>query len=707
MRFFASCARGLEYLLADELVALGAGRATAAVAGVNVDGDIACAYRAVLWSRLASRVQWPLADFECPDADALYRAVAAIDWPQHLAADGTLAVDAHVSSQTLRHGGFAAQRVKDAVVDTLRTAEGVRPSVDTDDPDLRLHLLVRRGRGVLSVDLGGGSLHRRGWRRAQGAAPLKETLACAVLARGDWPALYQAGGALLDPMCGSGTLPIEAALIAADVAPGLLRHGDAPPTRWRGFDAPLWSRLCEDARSRDRRAELPPRFHGFDNDPDAIAAATTNAAAAGLGHALRFEHAAIDRLRAPAPGRGLVVCNPPYDERLAAVPALYRALGDALRTAVPAWRAAILCGSEALAFATGLRANRRYALYNGPLPVVLIVCDPVDPPARADDRPLGEGAQMVANRLRKNERHLASWRRREGVSCYRVYDADLPEYAAAIDVYTEDAAPERRFLHVQEYRAPREIPEADAQRRLRELLAAAREVFEVPREQVAVKTRERGKGGARYGRFERRGEFIHVREGRARLRVNLFEHLDTGLFLDHRPTRLRIGELARGGRFLNLFGYTGAASVHAALGGAARTATVDLSRTYLEWAAANLADNGVAGAAHTLVQADALAWVEADRGSYDLVFCDPPTYSSSARTRADFDVQAQHARLLRAAMARIAPGGLLLFSNNYRRFRLDPELADEFQLLETTAGSIPPDFVRSPRIHRLWEIRSR
>ncbi|GAB2658170.1 bifunctional 23S rRNA (guanine(2069)-N(7))-methyltransferase RlmK/23S rRNA (guanine(2445)-N(2))-methyltransferase RlmL [Arenimonas aestuarii] len=709
MRFFAACAKGLEYLLADELVALGATRASAALAGANFEGEPEVAYRAVMFSRLASRVHWPLAEFDCANENDLYQGVHAIDWAQHLDAEGTLAVDAHVSGPALTHERYAAQRTKDAIVDRMRAAHGVRPSVDTDSPDLRISLVVRKGRGIVSIDLGGGPLHRRGWRQSQGEAPLKENLAAGMLVRGGWPKIYAEGGALLDPMCGSGTLLIEGVLMAADEAPGLRRLAGTLPTRWKQFDESLWSRIESEARQRAEagRAALRQVFFGADLDPRALQSAVANADRAGVAEWISLERRDIGALVAPGPARGLVVCNPPYDARLAADPALYRALGDALRSAVPDWRAVLLCGSLELAQATGLRAGKRYAFFNGALECTLVVCDPVRPPERAprEARPLGEGAQMVANRLRKNLRHLKSWREREGVSCFRAYDADLPEYSAAVDVYNEDGGDARLFVHVQEYEAPRSIPEADARRRFGELLDAVRDTFGVPPAQVSIKTRARGKGGSKYGNMDRRGETFVVREGDARLRVNLFDYLDTGLFLDHRPIRRRIASEAGGKRFLNLFCYTGAASVQAAVGGAAETTSVDLSATYLEWAAANLALNGATGRQHRLVQADAMAWLDADRGQYDLVFCDPPTFSNSARAE-DFDTQRDHVRLLRAAMARLAPGGVLLFSNNYRRFRLDEVAVAEFaQAREITPETIAPDFGRNPRIHRCWELR--
>ncbi len=710
MKFFASCGKGLEYLLADELTALGCAKASATIAGVNAEGTLADAQRAVLWSRLASRVLWPLAEFDCPDESALYAGARAIDWPAHLDPDMTLAVDAHVSGEGITHARFAAQRVKDAVVDAMREATGTRPSVDAEAPDLRLNLVVRKGRAIVSVDLSGGPMHRRGWRSAQGEAPLKENVAAAVLARGGWPRRYHDGGALLDPMCGSGTLLIEGALMAADVAPGLQRHGLALPSGWKGFDREAWHALHTDAEARARAgiATLRPAFFGRDLDPRAIAAARRNAEAAGVAFAINFDVRDMVHLTAPPAESGLVACNPPYDARLAADAALYRQLGDALKAVVPGWGASLLCGSEDLARATGLFARKRYQLFNGAIECTLIVVDPVAKPPREDaaPRPLSDNAQMVANRIEKNLRRLKSWRKAEAIDCFRAYDADLPEYAAAIDVYLEADSAET-WLHVQEYAAPASIPEALAQRRLDDLLAAARRVFEVPKERVAIKTRATGKGGSKYGRFARTGEFLTVREGPARLKVNLFDYLDTGLFLDHRPLRLRIAREAHGRRFLNLFCYTGVATVQAALGGAAQTTSVDLSATYLEWLADNLRENGVGGTRHRIAQADAVEWLESERGEFDVIFCDPPTFSNSKRAD-DFDVQRDHVRLLRAAVARLAPDGVLYFSNNFRRFRLDEAALSGFADVEDiSASTIPPDFARNPRIHRAWRITRR
>lgn len=715
LTFFAPCAKGLEYLLVEELQALGAQEVREALAGVHFSGSLETGYRACLWSRLASRVLLRLSRFEALDEAALYAGVQAIDWAEHLGESGTLAVHANLHASHLTHARYAAQKVKDAVVDQFRERFGERPSVDVERPDVAISLSLRRNIADVFIDLAGEALHRRGWRGPQVEAPLKETLACAVLLRGGWREIDAKGGALVDPMCGSGTLLIEAARMSADIAPGLGR-AHFGFLGWRRHDETLWNVLVAEAQARSLagRAALTPRFFGFDIDPGAVAASRENIARAGLAGVIAVEQGDVAKLVAPEGATpGLVACNPPYDERLAADATLWRALGTALKRGFAGWQAAILSGDAELSRALGLRPEKRYALYNGALACELLRIDRIEPPhERAfEPRPLSDGAQMVANRLRKNLRALKKWREREGIACFRVYDADLPEYAAAIDLYTgvpEEApdAPEEVWLHVQEYQAPATIPEETTRQRLTDLVHAAMAVFELPRSRVAVKTRQRGKGGSKYGRFDARGQFLRVREGGALLRVNLFDYLDTGLFLDHRPLRLRLARESVGKHVLNLFCYTGAVSVQAGLGGAASTTSVDLSPTYLEWAARNLALNGLAGQSHRLVQADVMAWLGAERGRYDLIFCDPPTFSNSARAE-DFDLQREHVELIHACMARLAPDGLLLFSNNFRRFRFDPAVAEEFDVRDIRAATLDADFTRDPRIHAAWEIRAR
>jgi len=305
---------------------------------------------------------------------------------------------------------------------------------------------------------------------------------------------------------------------------------------------------------------------------------------------------------------------------------------------------------------------------------------------------------MFANRLTKNRRRLRSWLRRENIECYRLYDADMPEYAVAVDIYGE-------YVHVAEYKAPTSVSGAAAQRRLEEIRLAVPEALDVPAERVVYKERSRQRGASQYTRQGSRGEFLSVSEGGARLLVNLQDYIDTGLFLDHRPLRRRIARESRDRDFLNLFCYTGSATVHAALGGARSTTSVDTSNTYLQWLGRNFEANGFGGAAHRVEKADAIEWLSRTRDQFDLILLDPPSFSNSKSRAGNFDVQRDHAALVRAAMACLRPGGRLYFSTNRRGFHLDAELAAAFEVEDMSAATLDPDFARNPRIHRCWLLR--
>ena len=707
--FFATCPKGLESLLADELRALGAGTVKETRAGVAFSGDLATAYRACLWSRLASRVLLPLARFPAPTPEALYTGVQQIIWRDHVTPDGTLAVDCATVQSAVNHSYYAALKVKDAIVDQLRDRFGVRPSVDTERPDLRVNLYLYRDEATISLDLSGESLHRRGYRAQPVEAPLKENLAAAILLRADWPAIARGGGALVDLMCGSGTLPIEAALMAADIAPGLLRpyYGFL---KWPQHDAAMWSALLAEAHERREAGlkNLPP-IHGYDHDARAIRAAKDNIVGAGLPNLIHVRQRELSACE-PVEKSGLVIANPPYGERLGEardLPALYATLGDALKRCFPGWHAAVFTGNPELGKHLGLRAQRMHKLYNGAIECKLLRFDiteqwflreraPITDPAK-----LGAGAEMFANRLRKDWKHFGRWAKRQEIACYRLYDADLHEYNLAIDVYEG----EKRWVHVQEYEAPDTVEERTAQKRLQQALTVIPLVLEIPPEQIFFKVRRRQKGRTQYEKLATTGEFHEVREGPCRLLVNFTDYLDTGLFLDHRLTRTLLGELAKDKRFLNLFGYTGSATAHAALGGARSTTTVDMSWTYLDWARRNLELNGVQGPKHELIQADVLKWLKEPRSQeYDLIFLDPPTFSRSKRMDDTLDVQRDHVGLIRDTLALLAPGGVLIFSTNLRKFKLDREALAGLKIDDITRRTIPPDFERNPRIHQCFRI---
>ncbi|WP_296257398.1 MULTISPECIES: bifunctional 23S rRNA (guanine(2069)-N(7))-methyltransferase RlmK/23S rRNA (guanine(2445)-N(2))-methyltransferase RlmL [unclassified Pseudomonas] len=749
---FLTCPKGLEGLLAEEATALGLQEIREHTSTIRGSADMETAYRLCLWSRLANRVLLVLKRFAMKDAEDLYHGVHDIEWADHLQSDGTLAVEFSGHGSGIDNTHFGALKVKDAIVDRLRTPDGSRPSIDKLNPDLRVHLRLDRGEAILSLDLSGHSLHQRGYRLQQGAAPLKENLAAAILIRAGWPRIAAQGGALADPMCGVGTFLVEAAMIAADIAPNLKRERWGF-SAWLGHIPTVWRKLHDEALARAEAglAKTPSWIRGYEADPRLIQPGRNNIERAGLSDWIKIYQGEVATFE-PRPDqsqKGLVICNPPYGERLgdeASLLYLYQNLGERLRQACLNWDAAVFTGAPDLGKRMGIRSHKQYAFWNGALPCKLLLIkvqpdqfvtgerrtpeqrqaereqaaydqtpdepqerkfnkngNPIKPaPAAAPviEQPrLSEGGQMFANRLQKNLKAMSKWVKREGIDCYRVYDADMPEYAMAIDLYHD-------WVHVQEYAAPKSIDPEKASIRMFDALAAIPQALNIDKSRVVVKRRERQSGTRQYERQSAQGKFNEVNEGGVKLLVNLTDYLDTGLFLDHRPMRMRIQREAAGKRFLNLFCYTATASVHAAKGGARSTTSVDLSKTYLDWARRNLSLNGFSDK-NRLEQGDVMGWLEASRDEYDLIFIDPPTFSNSKRMEGVFDVQRDQVQLIDLAMARLAPGGVLYFSNNFRKFQLEENLAERYVVEEITATTLDPDFVRNGKIHRAWKITPR
>lgn len=715
LSFIATSGRGIEPILEEELRAMGAQGLRPTGGGVHFAGDLAVGLRACLWSRTASRVLLILGDYPADRVEAIYAAVHAIAWEDHFDSGGTIAVDFSGRGAGIENTMFGAQLVKDAVVDRFRERCGTRPSVDLDRPDCRINCHISREGLSVRIDLAGGSLHQRGYRLAARVAPLKENLAAALLLKAGWPGIAAAGGAFLDPLCGAGTLVIEAALAAADAAPGLSRpHWGF--TGWRGGDPGLWRGLLDEALER-RAAGMTraPRCTGFDADPRAVVIAAENAERAGMTTLVHFERRLLEAARPGAKLKsGLVLTNPPYGKRLGEdddLGALYAQLGDVLKERFQGWQVAVFTGEPTLGKRMGLRAHKVNAFYNGPLPCQLIQIR-VDPDRFVDrdgiderqarakiDQALAGGADAFLNRLKKNLRTVGRWAAREGISCYRLYDADLPEYAVAVDRYGD-------WVHVQEYAPPATIDAERAAERLRNAMTLVPHALGIAEERVVLKVRERQRGKRQYEKQDERGQFIEVNEGPCRFLVNLTDYLDTGLFLDHRQTRALLGGMAAGKRFLNLFCYTGTATVYAALGGATATTSVDLSPTYLDWARRNMEHNGCTGRQHQFIQADCTAWIDACRERFDLVFLDPPTFSNSKRMTDILDVQRDHPRLIMGAMRLLSPGGALVFSTNRQRFSLDGEALAGLSIEDITKKTIPKDFERNQRIHHCWLLRA-
>ena len=740
---FLTCPRGIETMLLDEARALGAVECKETVGGVHAKADLATAYTLCLWSRLASRVLMPLSRFPLPDEAALYEAAKAIDWPDLFDVSRSFLIEVAGRSNTVTHTHYAALKVKDAIADRFRDATGKRPDVDAESPDIRIHLHLDGRRSgdfaQLSLDLSGAALHRRGWRARQVEAPLKENLAAALLVRAGWPAIAKAGGGLVDLFTGSGTFVIEAAWIAGDHAPGLMRESWGF-THWNEPQPRVWRELREAALARAEAGlrQLPP-LAGLDHDPRAIAIARDNGKRAGLTGKVDFTVGEATLAKPVGGPPGLVIGNPPYGERLsdeAELIKLHSLLSGQVRQAFGGWRFALFTGRPDLGHRLGIKADKLYSFFNGALPCKLIVTEVFDGPhtskavsiegaeastGPADVKPIGGSetrspAPDFENRLRKNLAHLSKWARRSEVTNYRLYDADLPEYAVAVDLYlTPD-------LHavVQEYAPPKTIEAATAERRLRNALQVIQQLLQLPMDRLHYKLRKAQKGTAQYQKQGAHERYHIVSEHGCKLWVNFDDYLDTGLFLDHRPLRQRIQKEAAGKRVLNLFCYTGAGSIHAAKGGAAATLSVDMSNTYLDWLAQNFELNGWACTEidgrgdlpsklpqHALLRADCVEWLERTsramrKPQFDLIFCDPPTFSNSKKMEESWDIQRDHAALIGDAAQLLAPGGVLYFSTNRQRFKLDA--LEGLKVQDITVQTLGEDYKRPPPPHRAWRI---
>jgi len=725
--FFATTAKGMELILADELEQIGGTQVKSAAGGVYFDGDMEMALRVCLWSRLANRVLLPLARYSAQTPEQLYAGALKIDWSKHFDVSQTFAIDASIRRSKINHSRYAEQVIKDAIVDQFKESTDERPNVQREQPDIRINAYINEDKAILSLDLSGDSLHRRHYRAESVEAPLKENLAAAILIRAGWPKIAAEGGALYDPMCGSGTLLTEAAMMAGDIAPGLLRdyYGFLA---WKQFSPAIWQRLIKEAEYRREKGldKIPP-IMGSDISIKNAGIAKANIKAANLVWQVKAVSLPLSKVSPDeAWTAGLFVVNPPYGERLGEIKQLeplYQEIGSILKARFNGWQASVFTGNTELAFNIPLKSHKSYQLFNGAIPCKLFNFS-VTPERHfegqhaSQQQHLGdnlkkallptpgewsEGATMLANRLRKNIKKLKPWINNNNIHCYRLYDADLPEYALAIDIYQG----EKKWVHVQEYEAPKTIDEAKSIQRLRDALAVMPEVLGIPSKQLSLKIRRRQKGSTQYEKQGTDGGFHEIQEGNARFLVNFKDYLDTGLFLDHRPIRQWIGENANGKQFLNLFAYTGAATVHAALGGATTSTTVDMSKTYLDWAKNNFELNKLNLEKHQLVRANCMEWLNKaieEQKKYELIFIDPPTFSNSKRMENVFDIQRDHVELINNAAKLLTKKGTLIFSTNFRKFKLDEAALSGLKVENISRKTLSKDFERNPKIHYCWKL---
>ena len=742
-----TCADGLEAPLQTELTSFGIVSDIKSTGRLAVTGTLRDLYTICLWSRVASRVLMLIKrrniNAEYDVAEQIYSLAKSVNWTEQFGLEQTFAIRLSVDKRVAVSQQFAMLRIKDAVADTFNEVYDSRPNVDSKNPDFSIFATVNDKQAELYLDLSGTSLHRRGYRVAMTEAPLKENLAAALLYSAGWHQKNEVGNApfydaLVDPMCGSGTFIIEALLMHCDYAVGIDKAANQFGFyEWQHHDDTLWQEVIEDAQVRFREAleianEQPdtlPLILGFDADSGAIVATEKNLIAAGLQDLLPLldiETRALDQLSGvlkPLVDDGrmsnpLVITNPPYGERLGdeeMIKPLYHALGLILQDSFAASdtnpMVGILASNVEQVDILPIKEPKTLRCHNGAITVyfrygTLIAGQTGNLVSRFEKHEIEvEDGQDFINRLQKNLTKLKKLAKKDNVSNIRVYDADLPDFKVAIDLYGD-------YAHVQEYAPPKTIPPETAKKRFNLALMGIREVFDINREQIFIKTRARQSGNDQYskqGNTEKRGKFYVAREDGAYLYVNFTDYLDTGLFIDHRNMRARIKDNSRGKSVLNLFAYTCTASVHAALAGAKKVTSVDLSQNYLDWGKQNFVLNGldVSRNKYQFVAADIFEWIKDNTEQFDIIFIDPPTFSNSKKFQGTFDVQRDHAALINRAMNRLTSDGVLYFSNNFTRFELDEQLTQRYDIIDITQKTIGFDFNIKKPIHQSFEIRHR
>jgi 23S rRNA (guanine2445-N2)-methyltransferase / 23S rRNA (guanine2069-N7)-methyltransferase len=706
LSLFATCPKGVEDLLAEECKQRGLTKVSTTHGGVFCEGDLSSAYGLTLWSRVASRILLKLHAFPVSNHDDLYQGVQTVAWSSHIDSDGSFAIDVHSSHEEINNSHFATLKIKDAIADQFTQQYNQRPDVKRDRPDVRINAYIDKLNCILYLDLSGEPLHIRGYRQQAGAAPLKENLAAAILLRAHWPQLAAENRPLIDPLCGSATLLIEAAYMAAGMAPGLLRSYFGF-INWKQHDPGSWDQILNEAKEGVDKDKVPGLI-GIEKSFKVAEIARQNIQAAGFENEIEIKQAdSVDAIKDLPKITGLIVTNPPYGKRIGEskqLKNLYLDLGRKLKAGFPGWNVALFTASHELAKFFGLRAHHKNTLYNGPLKCTLYQYRIRDTDAALSRRDAtdkeavsSEDAEMFANRLSKNIKHLSKWLRKENISCYRVYDADIPQYAIAVDIYED-------WLHVQEYEPPGTVNAVQAFIRLNDAVDAISRILDVDKSKIVLKTRKRQSGAEQYTRQNETWDTLIANEYGLKFKVNLKDYLDTGLFLDHRLTRKLISQISANKSFLNLFAYTGSATVYAAAGGASSSTTVDMSNTYLAWAQDNLKLNSLSGKQHEFIREDCIKWLsdaKKEGRRYQLIFLDPPTFSNSKRMDHTLDIKRDHVELINQAMALLDDSGVLIFSCNTHGFKLDQKHLEKYSMRDITRMTTSEDFRRRPA-HVCW-----
>ncbi|MBK2106777.1 bifunctional 23S rRNA (guanine(2069)-N(7))-methyltransferase RlmK/23S rRNA (guanine(2445)-N(2))-methyltransferase RlmL [Francisella philomiragia] len=710
--FFASCAKGIELLLKDELDALGIS-SSEKLAGVEFEGSFEDAYKVCIYSHLASQVMLKIATQKVTDQQALYDFISSINWLDYFDVNTAFKIIISGKHYDFNNTMFVSQKTKDAIVDQFRRETNERPNIDTDNPDniIKLHLHKQYVNVFLCLNI--ESLHKRSYRQFQGQAPLKESLAAAILIKAGWlDELEKDQPILIDPMCGSGTILIEAALMAKNIAPVLLNK-EFKLFNSKLHDEDLWNNLLEIAK----KAQKPTNaiIQGYDIDNNVLDKADRNIYQAGVEDVVNIKRQDIRDLENEFESEGLIVTNPPYGERLYGdqldeLLDIFDGFGDRLSQDFYGWKVAILTSFDESIKEMQLRTTKKNKFYNGAIETVLYQFDINEHARFKHESQLEKNIRLAeasalksdehidfSNKLKKNLKNLKPWLKQSGVECYRLYDADIPTFAVAVDIYGE-------HVFLQEYRADATIDQNIAKQRFYQAIYQIHKTLDIQYENIHTRVRQRQKGKEQYQKNNDKNNFHVINEFDAKFYVNFDDYLDTGIFLDHRKIRQLVAKASKNKTLLNLFSYTCTASIHAALKGA-KTTSVDMSNTYLEWGKNNFELNNLDIKKHNFIQADCISWLKSNSEKFDVIFLDPPTFSNSKRMDDILDIQRDHELLINLAMDSLKKDGVLYFSNNYRRFKMSQEIIAKFNCENIDKICLSRDFLSNKNIHNCWEIK--
>ena len=718
----------------NEALSLGIRNAKSIMGGIEFESDMDTAIDYCLWSHFSTRVLLRIYEKNgLKNIDDIRKESENVPFDDYFTADDTFCVTSTIHSCLhLKSTMLLSQVVKDGVCDRQRILFKKRSYIDKENPDFIVHVHVEKEKVQWYIDFSGPSLCKRHYRVRNTPIYLQEHTSYALLYRSGYLKDLNNDNkrVLIDPFCGSGTILIEAALALINFPVGLIDKDRYNFLHFKNFDNDLYNEKVDKLLDKAKKNHeefikthgSKPLLFGFDSDADAIDAACLNAKKAGVDDLIYFSCIPIEKLDFKNIdclndiSSGYIITDPPYNDRVKVenIGAIYVSFGEFLIKNCASFNVSILTGDSELLRFIPLKTDKTNTIMNSSIKCTFASYYIKSNEEREKEEqlkaerqndllslPLSSGAKMVYNRLEKNKKSLRKFLKNSGITCYRLYDADMNEYSAAVDVY------EDKYIVVQEYQKGKNVDESNAVRRLGELKLALCKLYSLPMDNIYVKMRKKQKGVLQYEKISQRNENFIVHESGLKFIVNFSDYLDTGLFLDHRFIRNYIAQNAKDKRFLNLFCYTATATCYAHSGGALSSVSVDASQTYINRGKENLRINNLGKNNSYFVKSDCFQYLKhlKDNDIFDLVFFDPPTFSNS-KDRRVFDVQKDHSAMINLILDHLSSDGEIIFSCNFREFKMDKAVEYFADVEDITLRSIDEDF-RDKKIHKAYIIRKK